>query len=152
MDWRFATVVFDLDGTLSDCSHRIQYAQTKQWDEFHSRCNEDPVIVKVAHLLVSLSEFSDIVILTGRPEKYRTVTEKWLKDSNLALFCDHLIMRPDGDWSQDGEMKIKALEKKFGSKDDVLSEVWMAVDDRDSVVEALRNYGLTVLQPAVGGY
>lgn len=152
MDWRFETVVFDLDGTLSDCSHRIQYAQTKQWDEFHSRCNEDPVIVKVAYLLVSLSKFAEIIILTGRPEKYRAVTQKWLKESNLALFCDQLIMRPDGDWSQDGEMKIKALENKFGSKDDVLKEVWMAIDDRDSVVESLRNYGLTVFQPAAGGY
>ncbi len=151
-DSPLATVVFDLDGTLSDCSHRIQYAQTKQWDEFHSRCNEDPVIIKVANLLCILSETCDIIILTGRPEKYRRRTQEWLKDSSLSLFCDYLIMRPEDDWSQDGEMKIRALEKYFGSKEKVLREVWLAIDDRDSVVETLRNYGLTVLQPAVGGY
>jgi FMN phosphatase YigB (HAD superfamily) len=146
------TVVFDLDGTLADCSHRLQYAQSKQWDEFHSRCNEDDVIIHVADLLVSLAATADIVILTGRPEKYRAATQKWLEESTIALFCDDLIMRPDDDWSSDGEMKIKALEKKFGSKEEVLNNVWLVLDDRDSVVEALRNYGLTVLQPAVGGY
>jgi FMN phosphatase YigB (HAD superfamily) len=146
------TVVFDLDGTLADCSHRLQYAQSKQWDEFHSRSNEDDVIIRVADLLVSLAATADIVILTGRPEKYRAATQKWLEESHIALFCDELLMRPDDDWSSDGEMKIKALEKKFGSKEEVLSNVWLVLDDRESVVEALRNYGLTVLQPAVGGY
>jgi hypothetical protein len=146
------TVVFDLDGTLADCSHRLQYAQSKQWDEFHSHSTEDDVIIRVADLLVSLAATADIVILTGRPEKYRAATQKWLEESNIALFCDELIMRPDDDWSSDGEMKIKALEKKFGSKEEVLNNVWLVLDDRDSVVEALRNYGLTVLQPAVGGY
>jgi len=145
-------VVFDMDGTLADCSHRLQYAQSKQWDEFHSRSKDDDVIVRVADLMVVLASVADIIILTGRPEKYRPVTQQWLDDSHLSIFCDEIIMRPDDDWTSDGEMKINALEKRFGSKEEVLSNVWMVIDDRDSVVEALRNYGLTVLQPAVGGY
>jgi len=145
-------VVFDMDGTLADCSHRLQYAQSKQWDEFHSRCKEDDVIVKIADMLVLMAGVVEIIILTGRPEKYRAATQQWLDESNLSIFCDEILMRSDDDWRPDYEMKINALEKKFGSKEKVLENVWMVIDDRDSVVEGLRNYGLTVLQPAVGGY
>lgn len=145
-------VIFDIDGTLADCSHRIQYAQSKQWDEFHSRALEDPVIVNIADLMIELANNYEIILLTGRPEKYRYLTEQWLELCGLDDFYDELIMRQDGDWSQDFKMKIKALEDHFGDQEAVLDSVWLVIDDRDSVVEGLRNYGLTVLQPAVGGY
>ncbi|NDG64820.1 MAG: hypothetical protein EBY29_15360, partial [Planctomycetes bacterium] len=102
-------VVFDMDGTLADCSHRLQYAQSKQWDEFHSRSKDDDVIVRVADLMVVLASVADIIILTGRPEKYRPVTQQWLDDyrtranqplsvvaSNsyrryLSVFCNYCV-------------------------------------------------------------
>jgi FMN phosphatase YigB (HAD superfamily) len=145
-------VIFDIDGTIADCSHRVQYAQTKQWDEFHLRCMEDRVIVDVADLMIELSLRHDIILLTGRPEKYRFMTERWIDLCGLDGFYNELIMRPDGDWSPDYQMKIDALERKFGDKQAVLDNVWLVIDDRESVVEGLRNYGLTVLQPATGGY
>jgi FMN phosphatase YigB (HAD superfamily) len=145
-------VIFDIDGTIADCSHRIQFAQTKQWEEFHKRCLEDPVIVNVADLMCSCNFYSRVILLTGRPEKYRHLTKEWLSTTKLELFYEELIMRPDDDWAPDHQMKINALERKFGSKENVLKNVWFVVDDRESVVEGLRNYGLTVLQPAIGGY
>ena len=145
-------VIFDIDGTLADCSQRIQYAQSKEWDELHSRCLDDNVIVNIADLMMELSTNYEIILLTGRPEKYRFMTEQWLELCGLDEFYDELIMRPDGDWLSDGKMKINALEDHFGDQQAVLDSVWLVIDDRDSVVEALRNYGLTVLQPAVGGY
>lgn len=146
-------IVFDIDGTIADCAHRVQYAQAKLWDEFHERAPEDPVIVNVADLMVemSLSGYK-IILLTGRPDKYRHLTVEWLRKAGLSKFYDELIMRPEDNYVQDGLMKIGLLEQRFGSQEDVLANVWYAVDDRESVVEALRNYGLTVLQPAAGGY
>jgi hypothetical protein len=85
-------------------------------------------------------------LLTGRNEKYRQLTEEWLDSTNLHYYVHMLLMRPDNDWSHDHEMKIALLEKEFGSKEVVLQKVAFVVDDRDSVVEGLRNYGLTVLQ------
>jgi len=146
------TIVFDIDGTLADISHRIQFAQAKEWDEFHSRCLDDLVFQNVADLMLSLWMNFEIVLLTGRPEKYRGVTEQWLRLAKIDSFCDDLIMRPDDNYEPDAQMKISALESKFGKKQDVLSNVLAVFDDRESVVEGLRNYGLTVLQPAPGGY
>jgi phosphoglycolate phosphatase-like HAD superfamily hydrolase len=145
-------VVFDIDGTLADCSHRLQYAQSKEWDEFHKRCMEDLVIVNIADLMIQLAETADVLLLTGRPEKYRFMTNRWLSESQLSPYYDELLMRPDDDFTPDYQMKINALEKYFGDKQTVLDNVWLVIDDRDSVVEGLRNYGLTVLQAAAGGY
>ena len=146
-------VVFDIDGTLADCGHRLQYAQAKLWEEFHERCNEDNVIIDVADLMIHISMSGKaVILLTGRPEKYRGVTEAWLASAGLKRFYDELIMRPDGNFIQDGPMKCDLLEMRFGSQEDVLANVWFVVDDRETVVESLRNYGLTVLQPAAGGY
>jgi len=145
-------VVFDIDGTISDCSHRIQYAHSKQWDEFHQRCLEDPVIVAIADLLLEMDRISSVILLTGRSNKYRYLTDQWLVRAGLYEHHDILLMRPDNDWRPDHEMKIALLENSFGSKNKVLDNVWLVIDDRDSVVEGLRNYGLTVLQPAAGGF
>jgi|APFre7841882654_1041346.scaffolds.fasta_scaffold37101_3 FMN phosphatase YigB (HAD superfamily) len=143
-------VIFDIDGTLSDSSHRAEYARIKDWDTFNSMAPEDPVITKIADLLRLLSADCQIVLLTGRMEKYRGITEKWLKDSNLDFFCDHLLMRPNDDMRNDFDLKIAILENHFGSREAILKQVWFVVEDRDRVVEGMRNYGLTVLQPVSG--
>jgi hypothetical protein len=143
-------VIFDIDGTLSDCSHRIHLAKAKEWDKFSELCIEDPVISPVADLLVSLQENSIIVLLTGRNEKFRFQTEEWLAKAGLAPFIDSILMRPDNDWRQDHEMKLALIEEYFFGKENALKDIWFVVEDRDSVVEAFRNYGLTVFQPATG--
>jgi hypothetical protein len=145
-------ILFDIDGTIADCSHRIQYAQAKLWDEFHERAKDDEVIINVADMMRYLAKDFHIMLLTGRPDKYRHMTIEWLLNSGLHSSYDELVMRPDGNYVQDGFLKLALLEEFFGSQEDVLHNVWFAVDDRESVVEALRNYGLTVLQPAAGGY
>jgi len=145
-------VIFDIDGTLSDSSHRIQHAHMKDWDTFQSLAIDDPVIVPIATLLRRLSRHADVILLTGRQEKYRHITKKWLEDAELAYCYEELIMREDDDFSHDINMKIKALEKRFGNQENVIANVWFVIDDRDSVVEGFRNYGLTVLQPVAGSY
>lgn len=145
-------VIFDIDGTLSDPSHRLNFALMKEWDKFNEEAQNDPVIVKMADLMRILSLSTDIILLTGRNEKYRYVTQEWLSDAELDASYEELIMRADNDFRPDYEVKIELLEKRFGGKEGVLKNVWFVVDDRDQVVEAFRNYGLTALQPANGGY
>jgi len=146
------TVIFDIDGTLADCSHRQSYAQAKEWDNFHSLCLKDSVIKNVADLLVSMASICNVVLLTGMNERYRHLRRKWLTLSGLDGLYEDLLMRGDQDFRPDAEMKWSALVDRFGTPEGVLENVWFVVDDKDSVVEVLRNHGLTVLQPAVSGY
>jgi len=145
-------VIFDLDGTISDASHRLQFAYMKEWDKFNELAAQDPVIVKVADLMRLMSWMANVILCTGRSEKFRYITQAWLKDAELEASYEDLLMRPDGDYRPDYEVKLELLEKRFGGKENVLANVWFVIDDRDQVVEAMRNYGLTVFQPANGGY
>lgn len=145
-------VIVDLDGTIADCGHRLHHAQAKEWDEFQNAADQDPVLVDIADLVRELSRSSYIIILTGRNERYRHKTIQWLEAAGLDGSYEELIMRPEGDFSQDAAYKIEQLEKRFGDKAGILANVWLAIDDRDTVVEAFRNYGITTLQPALSGY
>lgn len=145
-------VIFDIDGTLSDSSHRVQYAQAKEWDTFHSLAKDDPVFVKIMDLAFAISDLSNIILLTGRTNKHRQTTLEWLQQCNVDGNIDSIIMRDDNDFRPDTEYKIDAIEQFFGDKKTAIEKIWFVVDDRDKVVEALRNYGLTVLQPAAGSY
>lgn len=145
-------VVFDIDGTISDSSHRNHLAQAKEWDSFHAACEQDPVIKPIADLMAWVGVAHPVIFLTGRNERYRELTVRWLDRAGLGGKYDAILMRKDKDFTQDAEMKIAALESFFGSRERVLECIWFVVDDRDSVVEGLRNYGLTVLQPCTGGY
>jgi FMN phosphatase YigB (HAD superfamily) len=145
-------IVFDIDGTISDATHRLQFAYMKEWDTFNELASQDPVIVKLADFMRSINWMTNVILFTGRSEKYRYITLDWLKDAELDASFEELLMRPDNDFRPDHEVKIELLEKRFGGKEGVMRSVWFVVDDRDQVVEALRNYGLTVLQPANGGY
>jgi hypothetical protein len=147
------TVILDLDGTVADCSHRVHLAQAKQWDEFHSLIPEDQVIVNVADTIMALWRCKyEIVVATGRPEKYRDITRAWLKATNIGTCIKSILMRPDHDWSPDHEVKLREIEKFFGSKEATLENVLCCFEDRDKVAEAMRNYGLTVFQVAQGTY
>lgn len=145
-------IVFDIDGTISDPTHRLNLAQMKQWDDFNAAAIDDPVISKIADLMRELSKKWSILLVTGRNEKFRYVTAQWLQEANLDFCYDELLMRKDYDFRPDYEIKIELMEKHFGSKEKVLEHVFAVFEDRDSVVEHLRNYGLTVLQVAQGGY
>ena len=45
--------IFDIDGTLANCDHRLHYVKNKpkNWDAFYSECMDDHVIWPVAEIL-----------------------------------------------------------------------------------------------------
>lgn len=145
-------IICDIDGTLANVDHRQMYAQIGEWDRFHEDCHLDIPYGDMINIikLITLHPSIGIIGLTGRPEKMRSITMNWL--SNQGLMFDHLFMRPNDDYSKDLDLKISALEEFFQSKMGVLNSVLCVFDDRDKLVEGLRNYGLTVLQPRLGTY
>ena len=147
-----SAIVIDMDGTLCDCSHRVHLAAAGQWDEFHSLLMDDPVMPDVKALLWMAPMQCETIICTGRNESFRYLTLEWLEKHNLSSYIDHIIMRPDGDFRPDHELKPALLEDHFGSKEAVLEQVAFVIDDRDKVVEAWRQYGLPCWQCRNGNY
>ena len=83
----------------------------------------------------------DIIILTGRKDNSREITEEWLKTYNVPY--DRLYMRGDNDYTSGPEFKEKILNTFILPKYNVL----FAMDDDDKCVQMFRNNGLICLQP-----
>jgi hypothetical protein len=94
------TVIFDIDGVLSDAAGRQHFIERgrRDWSAFFEACGDDRVIEEVARLLELLNPELSIVLLTGRPLRVQPQTLAWLH--RYGLRWDLLVMRDRGDYSQ----------------------------------------------------
>lgn len=92
------TVVFDMDGVLSDATRRQHYLEwpRRDWESFFEECGDDELIAEVARLLECLDDDLRIVLLTARPIRVQRQTLGWL--DRYGLRWDLLIMRDWGDY------------------------------------------------------
>lgn len=140
--------LFDIDGTLADCSHRIHLIQgtPKDWDGFFAACHLDTPIPHVVDLLNTLTGRTKIVYVSGRSDQCREETETWLRKNSLPL--GPLYMRKQGDHRDDDIIKIELLAQLRVDGFDPI----MAFDDRDRVVAAWRAAGVPCAQVAPGNF
>jgi FMN phosphatase YigB (HAD superfamily) len=143
-------IIVDLDGTICDCSHRIAFAQSKEWDEFHARLMDDRPNADVVDIVMKLASRMSIIVLTGRDERFAEPTRRWLRKNGIIV--DALIMRPEGDYTPDHELKPRLLFEHFKSKEEALRNVSVILDDRDKVVAAFRDHGFPCWQVREGTY
>ena len=139
------TIIVDIDGTIAKVSDRLKYLQQekKDWDSFYEHCDEDEPIKDIIELieLMQIHEYN-IVFCTGRRESVRKKTEDWLSKNIWCLREYKLLMRKDGDWRHDAEVKPELLANEGITPDNV----WFVLEDRDSMVAKLRSLGFRVLQ------
>lgn len=147
-------VIFDIDGTLTDTSHRQHFMQGKKKDHksFHDAAEDDPPIQPVVDLCkMHLRDYSFVFFVTGRPERIREQTLSWLsKHLGLpVLSLDSLLyMRKDKDHREDPVFKAEVYEKYIKPNYDVQ----FVVEDRTMCVEMWRDLGLVCLQCAPGNF
>ena len=142
-------IIFDVDGTLADCEHRRHFVtgKKKDFNAFYDAMGDDPVKEEIRGLcnMYCLHNWH-IIICTGRPESYRAITKKWLKDH--SVFYNELRMRPDNRRNYpDFEIKQDMLNEIREER-----EVVIAIDDRNQVVDMWRRNGITCLQVADGDF
>ncbi len=108
-------VIFDLDGVISDASHRQHFLEKedKDWSGFFAACPNDPPIPSGVELTNLLSNIKSIIILTARPVSVQAQTINWLKKYGIAWKA--LIMKSVEDPNLSSEMKLLALEEIRGA-------------------------------------
>lgn len=137
-------VVFDIDGTLANCEHRLPYIQTKpkNWAAFDAGIPNDTVNPHVAEVFHSLRDADhDIIFVTGRNERNRDATVEWLKANDFWVVSSHLYMRGADDFRGDDVVKREILDqitRAWGRKPD------MVFEDRPRVVRMWRDAGIFV--------
>ena len=142
-------IIVDLDGTLTNCEHRVHHVQNdpKDWKSFSEKMIEDDLHQWCHILITSMHKVkSDVIFLTGRGEKYRPHTEKWLNKHHINY--DALYMRARGDYREDAVVKREIYLENISKEYEVL----FVLEDRSSVVKMWRELGLTCLQCAEGNF
>lgn len=134
-------IIVDVDGTLAhidSTNPRSPYDAT--------RANEDHHDEVVADLVERMSAEHHVIIVTGRSEQYREVTEAWLAAHNIHY--DRLYMRADGDERNDAIVKDEIFENNIRDH----FKIQFVLDDRDRVVNMWRQKGIKCLQVAPGNF
>ncbi len=124
--------VFDVDGVLADVSHRLHHlrARPQRWERFFQAADRDPLLGEGAARLRAALRVHDVVYLTGRPERTRRLTERWLATHDLPT--GPLIMRDDHDHRPARWMKREVLRTLAEER-----EIVSVLDDDPAVVEVL---------------
>jgi hypothetical protein len=133
--------VLDIDATLSDTSQRIHFLQKrpKDWDSFFAHAKEDAVLDEGLAVATTLAADHEIVYLTGRPERLRRDTLKWLKDNGFP--DGTMYMRGNGDRRPGVTMKLGRLNQLAEVR-----PVAVLVDDDVKVCAAAEKAGYTVMR------
>lgn len=128
--------VIDIDGVLADVGHRLHFLRhrPKDWNGFFSAARTDPPHPEGLELAAELASGHEIVLLTGRPERWRAETEAWLAQHGVEH--ELLVMRPSGDRRPAAEVKVNLLGVLARNR-----HVAVVVDDDVLVVEAMEAAG-----------
>jgi hypothetical protein len=144
--------IFDIDGTLADATHRLHHIlgkEKKDWDAWDAETDGDAPIVPIIGILQALYDHGhEIMLLTGRNERVRKPTEKWLKDHNIKYH--NLIMRPHGDYRDDTIVKLEKLEEFL--RENPTKYPHTIFEDRRRLVVAFREAGYHVCQVDEGDF
>ena len=133
-------ILCDIDGTIALRGGRGPHE--------HDKSMEDAPNWPVIQLLDSVKSLGALILISGRKESNRDVTEYWLRTHRILEYRELLLMRKDGDNRADEIVKREIYEKRIAPGYRVLC----AIDDRNKVVKMWREVGLLCLQVADGDF
>jgi FMN phosphatase YigB (HAD superfamily) len=141
-------VLFDIDGTLADATHREPLLGAspgpEQWAAFFNAMWDDPLIEPVAALYRAVWTVERVIVSSARPESHRGMTLDWFARHDLPVGL--VMLRPPGDTREDFQVKRDALVR--------VQEMGLApryaVDDKPAVVAMYRSNGIVCLQAGPG--
>ena len=133
-------IICDIDGTLAHMKDRGPF----DW----ARVGEDVLDDNIAHILYlyQYETSAEIILMSGRDEICRDITEEWLDHNSVDYSTLH--MRPKHDNRKDSIVKRELYEQYIKGKYNVL----FVLDDRQQVVDMWRDLGLKCLQVAPGDF
>jgi trehalose-6-phosphatase len=134
-------IICDIDGTLAHMTDRGPY-DTSQY----ATDSKDDFVHSLFAMLCSRYQATRIIV-SGRSEDFRNVTEQWLTDNGITY--KHLYMRPSGNKENDRIVKREIYEQLIQPHYTVVC----CIDDRNRVVDMWRNeLNLRCLQVTDGDF
>lgn len=141
-------IIVDVDGTLA---HIDPDNPRDVYDA--SRALEDKLDDAVSIITAMFYNHGyTVIILTGRHEEHREVTEQWLEANGVQY--DELYTRMESDVDEKGNRLDDKIvkERLYETHVKPRFNVKFVLDDRNSVVDMWRSLGLKCLQVAEGNF
>ena len=132
-------VIFDIDGTLMDETHRAHHRDKKDWETYFSLCGlDEPIhdIIKLTHEYKSKGY--EVWIMSGRSVSCEKDTLESFEKHNVVF--DKMKLRGEGNFIPDFVIKPAWAKKIIG-----LERIEVVYDDNPKVIEAFRKKGLYVI-------
>ena len=157
-------VIFDVDGTLLDISHRLHFLglsestspsdrakpnASKRWKEFRDpklKRWDEPILPVILTMNALHFEGHRVIIASGRIESEGPDTKKTLERWVPYIDSVPMYMRADEDYRPDYEAKLDLLNQM---RADGFNPTY-AFDDRPSVIRMWREQGLLVADVGKG--
>ena len=144
-------VVFDLDGVISDASHRQHFlrGERKNWRGFFTSAGLDPPYEAGVALAASVDDDHAVAILTARPNYVADTTRAWLAAHEVRH--DLLILRPRhgrGSGGPSADFKRYELSRLRAAG----FEVVLVIEDDERNIEMFRSEGVSALYVHSGYY
>ncbi len=136
-------IIVDIDGTLANLDHRIHLIRkpNKNWNLFFEKMNDDKPIEQTIN---KIKEFYDdgfkILIVTGRPETYESITVEWL-NKHLPFEEFELIQRRKNDNRPSYQFKqsvLTELKQKY--------KIRFFTDDKEEDINMYHKGGLSTIK------
>ena len=141
-------IIFDLDGTLCDVSHRRQFVATKprNWDAWNKGIINDKPVEQVLAMFSALKYLYPIFFVSGRSDDYRGVTLEWLEKHGITPYdYNGLYMRKYQDHRDDAIVKAEIadeIEKQY--------QIFAVFDDRKRVLTMWQERGIFTFDVSQG--
>lgn len=123
-------VICDMDGTLALLNGRNPYDT--------GRCEED-ILNPAVHIILSAYS-NEIIIVSGREDRFKNQTENWLKKHNIKY--SQIFMRYSGDRRSDDVIKREIFYSKISGR----YHIDYVLDDRLSVCKLWHSLGLPLFR------
>lgn len=136
-------IILDRDGTLASCHNAPASRSNQEWQEYNAALPFDRPVPLVVGLLRSIRPGVVRIMVSGRAEgdwpgdrRRRFAMQDWIAKHQLPI--DFLFMREGGDKRVDAIVKEEILNRDILPHFDPV----VAVDDRPSVLEVWKKYGI----------
>ena len=142
--------LIDMDGVIADTGHRNWLVddiknvpscdKQARWDTFHGLMEFDEPFYGIINDVNSIPSDVLIIILTGRPEKYKAGTLRQLEE--WGVNHDHLIMRKEGDKQSAVTLKKRVAMNMI----EIGLEIVKAMDDRADICAMYRELEIPTVE------
>jgi len=140
------TIVCDIDGTIANCEHRLQYIdkknKKKDWTKFYDLVGFDKPIDKMIKIInmMRIKMGYRVYLVTSRNQSCEEKTRAWLRKHKVKF--DYLFMRKSSDNRKSSIVKTELIEP-------IKDRIFCIFEDDCDVVKTFREAGYLVLQPDI---